>query len=302
MMYLSEMMAKSPIVPYIREGDFAIRKPWTYPERKLLDYLIVYFQEGSCLFTVDGVPYEFGSGEFCLVQPESLVVLEGRTNTITPFVHLDFFYDDRREERFPTRGGQTDLTAYAHLMQPKLNDFNGINIPVKLNPKKPIVLRDKFIEMVKCWQHRDPIMQLRAQSLATEVILAILEDHTDLREAEKTAPQPLNWITSFFSFNLSEHLTVNEMAKRANLSPSRFSAKFREQFGIPPHRYLLELRIAHAKELLVSSELRLEEIAEYCGFADIHHFTKAFKKMTGAAPGSYRKERIHVSNETSIDR
>ncbi|BBH21731.1 hypothetical protein Back11_30760 [Paenibacillus baekrokdamisoli] len=288
-MYLSEMMAKHPIVPFIREGDFAVRNPWILPERRLLDYLLVYFQEGECMFRVDDVDYEFRVGDFCLIQPSSLIRLEGRTNTITPFVHMDLFYDSYREERFPTKGGQIDLSAYAHLMQTKLNDLNGIQIPVKLRPKQPIALRDTFLRLVECWQYRDPLMQLRAQSLATEVILTILEDHTDLRTTEKAAPQPLNWITSFISFRLSEPLSIHEMARRAHLSPSRFSAKFREQFGTAPHQYLLNLRIHHARELLITSELRMNEIADYCGFADIHHFAKAFKKQVGIAPGAYRK-------------
>ncbi|WP_258171149.1 AraC family transcriptional regulator [Paenibacillus sp. R14(2021)] len=289
-MYLSEMMAKQPIVPYIREGDFAVRKPWSMAARRLLDYLLVYVQEGECLFHVDGEPYAFRSGEFCLIQPGSLNELEGRTNTITPFTHLDVFYDSLREERFPTRSGQVDLTSYRHLIQPRLNDLQGIDIPVRLRPKQPIPFRDLFIEMVECWQHRDPLMQLRAQSLATEVVLTILEDHTaDLKQAERSAPQPLNWITSFLSFHLSEHLSVQEMAQRANLSPSRFSAKFKEQFGLPPHQYLMQLRIRHARELLSGSNHAMEEIAAYCGFADIHHFSKSFKKETGTTPGAFRK-------------
>ncbi|SDX67695.1 AraC family transcriptional regulator [Paenibacillus sp. CF384] len=290
-MYLSELMEKQPIVPYIRESDYAVRKPWLSAERRLLDYLLVYFQEGECVFQVDGVPYEFRRGDFCLIQPNVLNVLEGKTNTITPFAHMDFFYDSLREDRFPTRSGQIDLEPYSHLIQPRLNDFHGVTIPVRLQPKHPIALRDKFLAMVECWQHRDPLMQLRAQSLGTEVILTILEDHTDLKQTEKAAPQRMNWITSFLSLNLAEPLTVSEMAARANLSPSRFSAKFKEQLGVSPHRYLLQLRIHHAQELLTGSDNTIEEIAAYCGFADVHHFTKAFKKEVGEAPGQYRSKR-----------
>lgn len=291
-MYLSELMTRRPILPYIRESDFAVRKPWSMGARRLLDYLLVYVQEGECLFHVDGAPYEFRSGDFCLIQPGSLTTLEGRTNSITPFAHLDWFYDDRREERFPTRSGQVDLAPYSDLIQPRLNDLQGIDIPVRLVPKQPFELRDRFLEMVECWQHRTPLMQLKAQTLATEVLLTILEDHSDdLKQAEKSAPQPMNWITSFISFHLSEPISVREMAARANLSPSRFSANFKAQFGVAPHRYLLRLRIHHAKELLSRSERGLDVIAAYCGFADIHHFAKTFKKETGVTPGAYRREK-----------
>ncbi|NBC69831.1 helix-turn-helix domain-containing protein [Paenibacillus sacheonensis] len=283
-------MAAQPVAPYIRESDFAVREPWSMAARRLLDYLLVYVQEGDCLFHIDGEPYELHGGDFCLIQPGSLTVLEGKTNTITPFAHLDWFYDAFREERFPTRSGQIDLTPYQHLLQPRLNDLHGIDIPVRLRPKQPIQLRDKLLEMVDSWQRRNPLMQLRAQTLAAEILHTILEDHSeDLKQTEKSAPQPMNWITSFISFRLSEPLSVQEMAARANLSPSRFSAKFKEQFGVAPHRYLLRLRIQHAMELLRDPDLAMEEIAAYCGFADIHHFAKTFKKETEATPGAFRK-------------
>ncbi|TVY10899.1 AraC family transcriptional regulator [Paenibacillus cremeus] len=287
-MYLSDLLEQSPMVPYIRESNFAVRSPWMMPERRLLDYLLVYIQEGTCVFRIDGHDYEFTSGEFCLIQPNSTNLLEGRTNTITPFAHLDIFYSPLREQSFPTRAGQLDLTAYRHLMQPRLNDLTGIDIPIRLAPKRPVQFREAFLNMVECWQHRDPLLQLKAQTLASEIVLAILEDHTKPHETVRLAPQSLNWITSFFSFHLSEPLSIAEMAQRANLSPSRFSAVFKAQFGVPPHQYLLELRIRHAKELLETTELHLEEVAGYCGFADIHHFSKAFKAKTGQSPGSYR--------------
>ncbi|QHW34973.1 AraC family transcriptional regulator [Paenibacillus rhizovicinus] len=292
-------MAKQPIVPYIRESDFAVRKPWTVAARTLLDYLLVYIQEGECLFHVNEQAYDFRGGDFCLIQPGSLTVLEGKTNSITPFAHLDWFYDERREERFPTRPGQIDITPYRHLLQPRLNDLQGIDIPVRLRPKQPIQLRSRFLEMVECWQHRNPLMQLRAQTLGAEVLHTILEDHSeDLKQTEKSAPQPMNWMTSFISFRLSEPLSVSEMAARANLSPSRFSAKFKEEFGVAPHRYLLQLRIQHAKELLTNSAHGMEEIAGYCGFADIHHFAKMFKKEAGVTPGAFRK--AGQTNESTV--
>jgi len=60
---------------------------------------------------------------------------------------------------------------------------------------------------------------------------------------------------------------------------------------MPPHRYLLEMRIAHAGELLRTTTLSQEDVAAYCGFADIHHFSKAFKRRTGVTPGAWREGR-----------
>lgn len=286
---LEQLIAHQPVVPYIRNSDFAIRLPWHMPIRRLLDYLLIYVQEGSCLIHVDGVQHTFESGQFCLIQPNSVHTLQGTTNTITPYAHLDIFYNPLRELSFPTGAGQLDLSAYQTLMQPRLNDLQGLHVPVRLNPAHPIQFRDTLLRMVQCWLDRDSLSQLEAQCLASELVLAILKQYAPTSRQSTSNTQTLNWITSFMSFHLSEPLTIAEMARRANLSPSRFSAVFRQTFGVPPHQYLLQLRLQHSEELLRTTTLTLSEIAVYCGFADVHHFSKVFKQARGIPPGEFRE-------------
>lgn len=287
-MELSDKASRPPVVPFIRESNFAPRKPWHYPERRLLDYLLVYIQEGQCRFRVDGTDYDFGAGEFCLVQPNSLVDLEGLTDTKTPFAHFDVFYTPDRERSFPTRPGQTDLTAYRDLLQPRLKEVFGFDIPVRLQPRYPKRLGETMLHMVELWQHREPIVQLKAQQAATEIVIAILEDHAPSAASVNWAMPEFEWITSYFSFHLSEPLSIEDMARRAHLSPSRFTLLFRQRYGQSPYQYLLAMRVHHAQDLLRTTSLSQEEIAAYCGFSDIHHFSKSFKKRTGLTPGAWR--------------
>ncbi|MFY0758943.1 AraC family transcriptional regulator [Metabacillus dongyingensis] len=258
-------------------------------ERRLLDYLLVYIQEGKCVFNVEGKDYFLSEGDFCLVQPNELVTLKGTTKTITPFAHMDFFYNQNRELSFPTKAGQTNLSEFQHLMQPKLNEFPEVTIPVHFQPEQPIQFRDTFLKMIGHWQTCDTLGLIEAQNLGSELIYSIMKKYGNYTPPSHIGPEDFNWITSYFSFHLSENITIKDMAKRARLSPSRFSTLFREHFGKSPYQYLLQLRIEHAEELLLNSPLKLHQIAEYCGFADAQHFSKSFKKMTSKTPGSYRK-------------
>lgn len=294
---ISEWLRAHPLVPYIRQSDYAVRRPWKYGDRRLLDYLLVYVQEGECRFHVDGEDHSLTQGDICLIQPGSLTCLEGMTDTITPYAHLDLFYNPNREEGFPTRAGQTDMAPYGHLMQPRLNDMPGVDIPVRLRPSKPVHFRDTMLKMIACWLGQDPLGEVKAQHMAAELALAILEDHVDQRSLETNALPALNWITSFLSFHIAEPLTVSMMAERAHLSPSRFNDVFKSRFGMSPHRYLLQLRIHHARELLATSSYDQAQVADYCGFADIHHFSKAFKRHTGLTPGDYRKQAADVRQD-----
>jgi AraC-like DNA-binding protein len=268
----------SPIVPFIREADFAVRRPWRVPVRRLLDYLLIYIQEGECHI----------SGEFCLIQPNDLHTLEGTTNTITPYVHMDIFYHPRREESFPTRAYQVDLSPCQHLLQPRLNDWENLHIPVKFSPAHPVWFRETMLKMIGSWQQHSVVSQLEAQYHATALVLSLLQEQRQRSPEILQEPQSLNWITSYLSFHLDEPISVTEMAHRAHLSVSRFSKLFRQQFGLSPHQYLLHLRIQYAENLLQHTDLSIEDIAHACGFADVQHFSKAFKKRMRCTPGRYR--------------
>jgi transcriptional regulator GlxA family with amidase domain len=182
-----------------------------------------------------------------------------------------------------------DLAAFGHVIQPRLNELDGIYIPVKFTTSQPARFREVMLKMVGTWQLHDPMSQLEAQHLATELVLLLVKDYSEASSTAAQSPQSLNWITSYLSFHLSESLSVADMARRANLSPTRFSAVFRQRFGLSPHQYLLHLRIQHAQDLLKSTDLPLQHVAEYSGFADVHHFSKAFKKVTKITPGAFRR-------------
>jgi AraC-like DNA-binding protein len=204
-------------------------------------------------------------------------------------VHLDIFYNPRREEAFPTKGGQVSLEAYEHLVQPQLNAIEGINVPVRVLPRHPEVFHSTLVRMVDAWQSNDALQRLEANHLAMGLVLELLREYSPVIRKPPVSSTSLSWVPSYLSFHIGDQLSVADMARRANLSPSRFSTIFHRQYGQSPHQYFLRLRVAHAHELLRTTDLPIREIAEYCGFADVHHFSRTFKRLTGQTPGSLRQ-------------
>ena len=84
---------------------------------------------------------------------------------------------------------------------------------------------------------------------------------------------------------------LDELAAAACLSPFHFARAFQRTTGKTPYAYLLERRIARAKDRLSHSSLSLVEIAQETGFATQSGFTRAFTKATGIPPGRFRIER-----------
>ena len=86
----------------------------------------------------------------------------------------------------------------------------------------------------------------------------------------------------------NESLTISDLAKAANLSKSTFMRKFIAIYDMPPNEYLGKLRLEIAEGLLLNTNFSLGEIAEKCGFYDLSHFSKAFKRKRGLTPSEYR--------------
>ncbi|MDR6549222.1 AraC family transcriptional regulator [Paenibacillus qinlingensis] len=276
------------IAPYIRIADYAIRPPFFLGERNLLDYIIFYVQEGQFEIQINGRKHDLKEGDLCLFQPGDLHTIKGLNNTINPYVHLDFFYNVHREESFVTRPGQLDMMPYSAYSQPRLHECKDIRMPFRIETSQPNKMRDLVLKMIECWQLQTYLGIMEANQLANEWITLAFKQYMKPQSPQRTHQPFLNWITSYFAFHLSEPITVADMAQRAGLSSSRFNVLFKQHFQQTPYQYLMNLRIEHALELL-KEDVSIQKVSEYCGFTDVHHFSKACKAVTGITPGAHRR-------------
>ncbi len=101
-------------------------------------------------------------------------------------------------------------------------------------------------------------------------------------------------IISYMYDNMHRDLSVSELASLAHLSNDYFSQLFRQTFFVSPVKFLNEMRIERAKELLSEGEMKITEVAEKVGFNDVSHFNKTFKKQVGYSP---RKSKTYTVME-----
>ncbi len=87
----------------------------------------------------------------------------------------------------------------------------------------------------------------------------------------------------------SKNVSVPEYASMCNLSESRFSHLFKINTGVSPVRYILNIRIEKACDLLENTDLSIASIAELTGMQSQHYLSRIFKKYIGMSPSDYRK-------------
>jgi AraC-like DNA-binding protein len=92
----------------------------------------------------------------------------------------------------------------------------------------------------------------------------------------------------FLAASVEQPVTVEDVARHVAMSPSHFAHRFRAVARVSPMRYLKQLRLHHARGLLLAG-LRVSEAASRCGFESTSHFTRDFKAFYGAAPAAYAR-------------
>lgn len=98
-------------------------------------------------------------------------------------------------------------------------------------------------------------------------------------------------IRNYILENPDKNLTLENLAKRANLSPYHFARLFKRQVGTTPHDYLIHTRLNLAKFYLLSTTYSVKEIAYSCGFSNECSFCTCFKNRTGMTPTAFRTNR-----------
>ena len=137
----------------------------------------------------------------------------------------------------------------------------------------------------------EPLGALYTRSLSIAVLtrLVTIENPQRLQaKAEGMSEALRQTLIGLIDGRLAAPPGIEEMALISGLSPADFVKTFRRAFGLTPHQFLLDRRIASAKQML-SHDAPLTTLALELGFASHGHFSATFHARTGLTPSEYRR-------------
>jgi AraC-like DNA-binding protein len=131
--------------------------------------------------------------------------------------------------------------------------------------------------------------------VAAGITLQILGLLNAATEKENNMDDPIRRLISKSIFILQESfdtpVNIEKLAKDLPMGYSTFRRAFKKITGSSPNQYLLDLRLNKAKDLLLSTKLNINEIADQTGFDSIYYFSKLFKKKNAGSPTSFRTKK-----------
>ncbi len=138
------------------------------------------------------------------------------------------------------------------------------------------------------------IEQLPGVSMASKLMSEMFEGYCNLvrRKSMRHYSPLVEKAIACVDADLTADLTLRSIAKMNGVSDSYFSTLFKKETGETFIQYVTEKRIDFAKNLLRTTNLQIQTIAQHCGIFDVHYFSKMFKAKVGKTPKEYRESAI----------
>lgn len=124
-----------------------------------------------------------------------------------------------------------------------------------------------------------------------------LVSHRRSLSGEKSPPthdRRLLLVLELINENVQRQFVIREMATAVNLSPGRLAHLFKSEIGVSPQRYVNNVRLEKARDLLEGGMLSVKEVAAEVGFPNVSSFCRSFRARYGATPSEYRKINLRI--------
>ncbi|MCR6489947.1 AraC family transcriptional regulator [Amycolatopsis sp. OK19-0408] len=191
-------------------------------------------------------------------------------------------------------GGELD-TVHVYVADDAVQEAAGepVRLAEELGSTDPLLeqLVLSLDGVVRDWE---PSARTYADQLGALIAAQLVRRH---RAGPAAAPAPARGLSDqqfarvrdVLAERLAEPVPLTDLAALAGLSVSQFSRQFKARTGLPPHRFLLRLRVEQASLLLRTGDTPIADIAARCGFSHQEHLTRVLRAQLGTTPAALRR-------------
>lgn len=227
------------------------------------DYYLMYIECGELEFEING---------------KSLTVQSGYAVIFPPHCHYKYTY----------RGYNALSYLWAHFTgsyaERFLSESGFEKLPCIIQSDPNIKIISHFEKLFNIFSLHEPLQKQRLACQLENILLSIALISNSTYKVRGLA-KSLGYIHTCYN----KEIRIPELAKMESLSNSRYIAVFKENMGMPPSEYILNLRINVACDLLRNHDMSVKEVAANVGYDNAHFFSKLFKKKTGSTPQKYKE-------------
>lgn len=222
---------------------------------------------------------------------EESIVGPGRISLLTRAEQSTWIWRDPIDVRHIYLGHEAIVSAAEGVFD---RDPQTIEIADQISREDPVILNcfHMLESELKCGGFGQRLMidavrsQLSVHLLRHYAMARFLPDNSGAALSSTQRKRVIEMIEA----RLAENISLQELADVANMSPFHFARRFKAEFGVAPHAYVIRARVAKAQEMLRSRKVAQKVIALECGFSDQSHFCNTFRRIVGTTPMDYQND------------
>lgn len=238
------------------------------------DWFCTYFTQGSADIIVNGESYTVQANDFLIVPPNTPYIISAAESE-RYWAHFRIQDTDLLFKQLNFKRGQYIYPVGAH---------HSIAAAYKSIIAETLSFRPFSNELSSCY-----LMQ----------ILSLVSRYTAEQQiaSDNEQNKPVQTIINYINKNYKRAITIEELAGIVGYAPRYIFKIFRNVTSVTPVKYINMVRIQKAKELILSTPYKMNEIAEKVGFSDVYYFSRVFKMLEGRSPMQFKKEVMEDKNE-----
>jgi len=280
-------MVISEINPRIRYARYLNLDEYSrFSETVPLDARLFYTLTGTGKIKVKNTEYEMAPHALLLINAGVAYQIKTPESEVQ-YLALNFDYTQGAADRtgpvlpIPPSGFRREMTVDFHTFEDAKELSEVLYIP------KIDALQTKLTRILSEQTNRILYYETKSGHLLAECIADCMR-YQKMGDTSADMGKPealLHYIHTYYS----QALTNQSIGKIFGYHPNYVGTLLRKTTGMSLHRYIIHVRLMHAASLLENPSCSVGEIAAQCGFCDMAHFSKCFKKHFGISPSGYRK-------------
>lgn len=141
-----------------------------------------------------------------------------------------------------------------------------------------------FREIFDTWSKKEAGYKYKCSALLYEILCECYRQNLKTESTDSKIQKSVDYLHKHYT---EKELTVETLAKQSYMSEVYFRKLFKQEYGISPQKYIVNLRIQYAISLISAGYYSLKEVARLSGYTDYKYFSVEFKKKMGISPSQY---------------
>lgn len=222
-------------------------------------YGFVYYTEGADR-------YEFSTGEVITARAGDMLLLPRGTSYTVSELSPSFCYAINFDI--------SEQTTHA---------------PFLLSVKNGADVGGAFVAAERAWRHKGAGYEAECRAQLYHVLSHLQKEHQAVYLGKEKHALIAPAVERIHADYAGDGVSIAALAALCDITPEYFRAIFRGIYHTSPLKYINDLRLSRAAELIASGEYSVSDAARRSGFSDPAHFSRAFKKHFGVPPVAYKK-------------